>query len=145
MLLLAACGETAGALQGEHGESSGSSSAGIGAHTDDTGTDSGADSTGDVPAGASVVVTPAVTHLAPGASQLFVGAIADDPDAAFVWSIDGGAAAGSIDAAGRYTAPDVAGTYHTLVFVRLCTNGGTVGATTGALPRAGNGSSDFSA
>lgn len=61
---------------------------------------------------APVVVSPGVLSLGPGAIQVFTATVVATGDTAMTWSIQEGAAGGTITADGTYTAPAVAGTYH---------------------------------
>jgi sugar lactone lactonase YvrE len=61
---------------------------------------------------ARVVVTPASARLRAGEQQRF------DADVAVDWSVAEGAAGGTIDSDGRYTAPLTPGTYHVVAHVR---------------------------
>ena len=61
---------------------------------------------------APVVVTPNVITLGPGAIQVFTASVVATGDTAMTWSIQEGAAGGTITADGTYTAPATAGTYH---------------------------------
>src|SRR5690242_3469411 len=63
-------------------------------------------------AGPSVSISPGVATIAPGAAQTFSATVAGSSNGAVVWSVQEGAAGGSVDAAGHYTAPTAAGTYH---------------------------------
>ena len=67
---------------------------------------------GDAATKISVTVAPAVAHVAPGLTAVFSAAVSGTTDMSVVWSVLEGASGGSIDAAGRYTAPATAGTYH---------------------------------
>ncbi|MDP1832318.1 MAG: hypothetical protein Q8K67_09690 [Geothrix sp.] len=61
---------------------------------------------------APVVITPNQVNIIPGAIQTFTAVVAATGDTNVTWSIQEGAAGGSITAAGEYTAPLVSGTYH---------------------------------
>lgn len=60
----------------------------------------------------SLLLTPGVARVFPGDSQPFVAQVQGAADTRVTWSIDEGAAGGSVTSAGLYTAPLVAGTYH---------------------------------
>lgn len=59
-----------------------------------------------------VAVTPASVQLAFGGTQAFTASVLATGDTNVTWSLLEGAAGGSIDATGLYTAPGVAGTFH---------------------------------
>jgi hypothetical protein len=59
-----------------------------------------------------VDVAPPTVSLAPAAAQTFTATVTNAPDTAVTWSIQEGAAGGTITAGGVYTAPNTAGTYH---------------------------------
>ncbi len=61
---------------------------------------------------APVVLTPGQITLAPGGIQAFTAVVAATGDTQVTWSIQEGAAGGTITSAGVYTAPAVSGTYH---------------------------------
>lgn len=92
-------GGSAGAATGTGGAGSPSSSAG-------QATNQG----GQANPSAAVTVTPAVAHVGPGVMQQFSAMVKDG--SAVTWSVEEGAAAGTITDKGLYTAPDAAGTYH---------------------------------
>ena len=56
--------------------------------------------------GVGVAVSPPVATVALGQSRMFVATIVGATNTAVTWSIDEGAARGTIDASGLYTAPD---------------------------------------
>lgn len=65
-------------------------------------------------------VEPAAIQLAPGAAAAFRVELNYPPGRAYLrppvkWSVQEGAAGGSVDAMGHYTAPGKAGTYHVMV------------------------------
>src|SRR5512140_2163270 len=60
----------------------------------------------------SVVVAPASAALARGGTQAFSATVTAASDTSETWSVAEGAAAGSITAAGVYSAPSTAGTFH---------------------------------
>jgi hypothetical protein len=61
---------------------------------------------------APVVVTPASASVAPGGIQAFSAEVAATGDTQMTWSIEEGAAGGTITSAGVYTAPLTSGTFH---------------------------------
>lgn len=60
----------------------------------------------------SVAVTPGAITLKPAATQTFTAAVVNTPNTAVTWSVQEGAAGGTITAGGVYTAPATTGTYH---------------------------------
>ena len=60
----------------------------------------------------SVTITPTFTELKRGSSGSFSAAVVNAQDTSVSWSIQEGAAGGSITSAGVYTAPDADGDYH---------------------------------
>ncbi|WP_242343897.1 choice-of-anchor D domain-containing protein [Anaeromyxobacter terrae] len=60
----------------------------------------------------SISVSPTTASLVGGATQAFTATVTGTTNAAVTWSIQEGAAGGSITASGVYTAPATAGTYH---------------------------------
>ncbi len=60
----------------------------------------------------SVSISPAQVTLAIGTSQPFSATVTGADNTAVTWSVEEGAAGGSVSAAGLYTAPSVPGTYH---------------------------------
>jgi len=60
----------------------------------------------------AVSLSPKTATLAPNAKQPFTAVVDGSQDARVVWTIAEGAAGGSIDRAGTYTAPSTAGTFH---------------------------------
>lgn len=63
---------------------------------------------------APVVVTPNQLTLVPGGTQTFAAVVAATGDTAVTWSIQEGAAGGSISGTGDYTAPATSGLYHVI-------------------------------
>jgi hypothetical protein len=59
-----------------------------------------------------VTVAPATVTVALGALQPFTATVTGSVTIAVIWTVQEGAAGGSIDTQGNYTAPQVAGTYH---------------------------------
>jgi len=60
----------------------------------------------------SVALSPKTVTLLPDGAQQFTALLAGSVDTRVSWAIVEGAAGGSIDRAGTYTAPAMAGTYH---------------------------------
>src|SRR5919108_2339145 len=60
----------------------------------------------------SITVAPAEVHLSFQAQARFVAVVTNAADTSVTWSVTEGPAGGIIDAAGSYTAPGTAGTYH---------------------------------
>ncbi|HZX93216.1 MAG TPA: hypothetical protein VFE90_01780 [Myxococcales bacterium] len=60
---------------------------------------------------AAVNVSPASIYLAPGGHYTFKSAVSGPTDTSVTWSVSEGASGGAV-AAGAYTAPSTAGTYH---------------------------------
>jgi hypothetical protein len=63
-------------------------------------------------AGVAISISPATASLAPGASRTFTSTVTGSTNTAVAWSVQEGAAGGSVTSAGLYTAPATAGTYH---------------------------------
>jgi hypothetical protein len=65
--------------------------------------------------GVTVAVAPAAVQVAPRSAATFVASVSGTVDLSVAWSVlePGG---GSVDAAGHYTAPASAGTYHVVVW-----------------------------
>ena len=66
------------------------------------------------PPAVTVTVTPNPISLTVGQTQTFNAAVAGSSNTAVTWSVQEGAAGGAITAAGLYTAPAGAGTYHVI-------------------------------
>ncbi|MFT3916553.1 MAG: glycosyl hydrolase family 28-related protein [Anaeromyxobacteraceae bacterium] len=64
------------------------------------------------PTTVSVAVSPASASVAPGATQQFTATVTGTTNTAVQWSVQEGAAGGSVSSTGLYTAPSTAGTYH---------------------------------
>ncbi|BDG02290.1 right-handed parallel beta-helix repeat-containing protein [Anaeromyxobacter oryzae] len=64
------------------------------------------------PAPILIAVSPASTTVASGGTVQLSAAVTGSPDVAVTWSVQEGAAGGTISASGLYTAPAAAGTYH---------------------------------
>jgi len=60
----------------------------------------------------SLAVTPVNSTLDQGATQQFNASVVGSSNVAVTWSVQEGAAGGSITGAGIYTAPNAAGTFH---------------------------------
>jgi hypothetical protein len=60
----------------------------------------------------SISISPASVTLAPGGTQAFTATVTGASNTAVTWSIQEGAAGGTITSGGSYTAPAAAGTYH---------------------------------
>jgi hypothetical protein len=60
----------------------------------------------------SISISPVSTTLAPGGTQQFTAAVTGASNAGVTWSVQEGAAGGSVTAGGLYTAPGSNGTYH---------------------------------
>jgi len=67
---------------------------------------------GDGAAGITVTIAPPSATVIPGQQQTFTPTVSNANSSAVVWSIQEGAAGGSISNAGVYTAPGAEGTYH---------------------------------
>ncbi|WP_224247839.1 Ig-like domain-containing protein [Hyalangium gracile] len=76
----------------------------------DGGTDGGMD--GGTDAGISVSVNPTSVSIAPNTTYAFTATVSNASNPAVTWSVSEGAAGGSIEASGLYTAPATTGTYH---------------------------------
>ena len=62
----------------------------------------------------SIVITPSPATVAAGGLQQFVASVSGINNTAVSWSIQEGAAGGTIDASGNYTASMTVGTYHVI-------------------------------
>jgi acyl-coenzyme A thioesterase PaaI-like protein len=62
----------------------------------------------------TVTVSPNPATVLPGAPDLFMATVTGSANMAVTWTVQEGAAGGSIDNQGNYTAPQVAGTYHVI-------------------------------
>ena len=60
----------------------------------------------------AVSVAPRTASLSPGGTVTFVATVTGSTNIGATWSVQEGAAGGTVTAAGVYTAPPVAGTYH---------------------------------
>ena len=60
----------------------------------------------------TVTVSPASVNLAPSESQQFTAAVTGVSDASVTWTVQEGAAGGTISSAGAYQAPGAVGIYH---------------------------------
>ena len=59
-------------------------------------------------------VTPATANLLQGATQQFAATVTNAANIAVSWSVQEGSAGGTVDATGKYTAPNAAGTFHVI-------------------------------
>jgi uncharacterized protein YjdB len=59
-------------------------------------------------------VTPTSATMAVGGAQTFTATVTNSTNTAVTWSVQEGAAGGSIDSTGKYTAPNTIGTYHVI-------------------------------
>jgi hypothetical protein len=62
----------------------------------------------------AIQVAPGTTNIAVGQSQTFTATVTNTGNTAVMWAVQEGAAGGSITAAGVYTAPMKAGSYHVI-------------------------------
>jgi acyl-coenzyme A thioesterase PaaI-like protein len=62
----------------------------------------------------TVTILPNSVTVALGAGQTFMATVTGSKNIAVTWTVQEGAAGGSIDNQGNYTAPQVAGTYHVI-------------------------------
>ncbi len=81
--------------------------------------------TATITVGEDLMILPSSASLAPGASQSFTAQVSGVTNPTVTWSIEEGAAGGSISTAGLYTAPAASGTYHVLA-AATAAGGGTV-------------------
>ena len=63
-------------------------------------------------AAVSLTISPLAASITSGATQRFTATVSGSADMAVAWSVAEGAAGGSIDPAGLYTAPQASGTFH---------------------------------
>ena len=63
-------------------------------------------------AAVSVTISPTSVNLTPSATQQFTATVTGASDTSVVWTIQEGAAGGSVTGAGLYSAPGVVGVYH---------------------------------
>ena len=66
----------------------------------------------------TISIAPSSVTLAARGTQSFTAAVTGTADTAVDWSVQEGTAGGAITAAGAYTAPNVAGTYHVIATSR---------------------------
>ncbi len=66
----------------------------------------------------SVVVSPVATVVDECQTARFTATVTGSADPAVTWSVQEGAAGGTIDGSGTYTAPDAAGTFHVVATSR---------------------------
>jgi len=64
------------------------------------------------PAPVAVTISPTSATVVAGATRQFTASVTGSTNTAVTWSIQEGAAGGAVSAAGLYTAPAAAGTYH---------------------------------
>lgn len=64
------------------------------------------------PVAVTVTIQPSAATLAPGARQTFRAKVAGSTNTAVTWSVAEGAAGGTVNAQGTYTAPSTYGIYH---------------------------------
>jgi len=64
------------------------------------------------PPPASVTIVPATAALAACTAKTFTATVTNAASSAVDWSVQEGAAGGTVDASGKYTAPSAPGTYH---------------------------------
>ena len=62
----------------------------------------------------TVAILPTTAAVPPGGSQSFTATVANTTNQAITWRVQEGATGGAITAAGVYTAPQTAGTYHVI-------------------------------
>jgi len=83
-------------------------------------------------AGTEILVTlePRAAQAQPGGTVSFAATVTGTSDEGIVWSVQEGSAGGSVTAAGVYTAPAVAGTYHVVAASHADTSRQQVAAVT---------------
>jgi hypothetical protein len=64
------------------------------------------------PATVAITVNPTTVSIAPGATQAFTATVSGTGNKGVTWSVQEGAAGGTVSSSGLYTAPTVKGTYH---------------------------------
>ena len=84
----------------------------------------------------AVAVSPVAVTVATRASQVFTCAVTGSTDTACTWSVQEGTSGGTITSAGRYTAPQTAGTYHVIARSRADTTRSATAAVTVTAPPA---------
>ena len=62
----------------------------------------------------TVTISPLTLTILPGKSETFTATVAGTDNKAVIWSVQEGAAGGSITDGGRYTAPTAPGVYHVI-------------------------------
>jgi hypothetical protein len=87
-------------------------SAACGASPSVSGTAGPTGPTGPAPSEIVVSLTPLAFHVAPGGSITFTASVTGSADTGVAWSVQEGAAGGSVTASGLYTAPAAEGTFH---------------------------------
>ena len=70
----------------------------------------------------SVTITPPSATVAPGGAQQFSATVANAPSNAVTWNVQEGAAGGTINQQGLYTAPATPGTYHVVAISQVFSN-----------------------
>ena len=87
------------------------------------------------PPAVAVSVSPPSATIVVGGTQTFTASVTNTTNTAVTWSVQGGAANGSIDAGGTYTAPGTPGTF-TVVATSIAdpTRSGTATVTVQAAP-----------
>jgi hypothetical protein len=81
-----------------------------------------AEATVTVNPGIGVQVAPQLVTLTPGASQSFVATVTGTANTAVTWTVQEGAAGGTINSSGQYVAPQNSGTYHVVASAVADTN-----------------------
>jgi hypothetical protein len=71
-----------------------------------------AGATGPAPTGIVVILSPLSSQVGPGGSISFTASVTGSADTGVAWSVQEGAAGGSVTASGEYKAPASEGTYH---------------------------------
>jgi hypothetical protein len=67
---------------------------------------------GPAPTGIVVRLAPLIAQVGPGGSIPFIASVTGSTDTGVAWSVQEGAAGGSVNASGVYNAPTSEGTYH---------------------------------
>ena len=79
-----------------------------------------------LPAAVAVAISPSSPTLDACTSTQLVATVTGAADGSVAWSVEEGAAGGSVDAAGRYTAPASPGTYHVVATSKAAPSSATV-------------------